>query len=60
MEILAFFRTQVGHNIYILCHQLSHHNDELRKMLHAKEGISDSLAQALAHYRDNTAQIEVT
>ncbi|RXG67948.1 Ryanodine receptor 1 [Armadillidium vulgare] len=50
---------EVGHNIYILCHQLAKHNSELRKMLHARDGITDSLAQALAHYRDNTAQIEI-
>ena len=28
-------------------------------MMNARDNINDSLAQALAHYRDNTAQIEV-
>ena len=50
---------EVGHNVYILCHQLSNHNEGLRKMMQNKDNLNDSLAQALAHYRENTAQIEV-
>uniref|UniRef100_A0A6A7G5P7 Inositol 1,4,5-trisphosphate receptor n=5 Tax=Hirondellea gigas TaxID=1518452 RepID=A0A6A7G5P7_9CRUS len=54
---------EVGHNIYILCHQLSKHNDELHRLLHntdlATQATPDKLQRALKHYGENTAQIEI-
>uniref|UniRef100_A0A672N4Q5 Inositol 1,4,5-trisphosphate receptor n=1 Tax=Sinocyclocheilus grahami TaxID=75366 RepID=A0A672N4Q5_SINGR len=44
----------VGHNIYILAHQLSRHNKELQILL--KPGGED---QALEYYTEHTAQIEI-
>ncbi|XP_076124341.1 inositol 1,4,5-trisphosphate-gated calcium channel ITPR1 isoform X1 [Alosa pseudoharengus] len=44
----------VGHNIYILAHQLSRHNKELQILL--KPGGDD---QALEYYTEHTAQIEI-
>ncbi|TRY54966.1 hypothetical protein DNTS_020726 [Danionella cerebrum] len=44
----------VGHNIYILAHQLSRHNKELQILL--KPGGED---QALEYYTKHTAQIEI-
>ncbi|XP_064083329.1 inositol 1,4,5-trisphosphate receptor-like isoform X18 [Macrobrachium nipponense] len=48
---------EVGHNIYLLCHQLAKHNKELEEMLCKSN--NEKLSQALSHYRDNTAQIEI-
>lgn len=45
---------EVGHNIYILCHQLAQHNKELAALL--KPSDND---QALAYYATHTAQIEI-
>ncbi|XP_076048925.1 inositol 1,4,5,-trisphosphate receptor isoform X4 [Oratosquilla oratoria] len=53
---------EVGHNIYILCHQLAKHNKEMAAYLQAPDNPNDSnpkLRKALKHYRDNTAQIEI-
>ena len=53
---------QVGHNIYILCHQLSKHSPELERVLGSIDEAAqplDQLQRALAHYSRNTAQIEV-
>ncbi|XP_056316205.1 inositol 1,4,5-trisphosphate receptor type 1 [Danio aesculapii] len=44
----------VGHNIYILAHQLSRHNKELQILL--KPGGED---QALEYYTKHTSQIEI-
>ena len=45
---------QVGHNIYILAYKLSEHKRELKEAIeHA------SKEDAVLHYADNTAQIEV-
>ena len=45
---------QVGHNIYILAYKLSEHKRELKEAIeHA------SKEDAVRHYADNTAQIEV-
>ncbi|XP_062401771.1 inositol 1,4,5-trisphosphate receptor type 1 isoform X1 [Sardina pilchardus] len=44
----------VGHNIYILAHQLSRHNKELQILL--KPGGDD---QALEYYTEHTSQIEI-
>lgn len=46
---------EVGHNIYILAHQLAQHNIELAELLRSRQG-SD---EALMFYAKHTAQIEV-
>jgi inositol 1,4,5-triphosphate receptor type 1 len=52
---------EVGHNIYILCHQLAQHNKELAAMLKPSENNSDpKINQALEYYASHTAQIEVS
>nr|XP_045591982.1 inositol 1,4,5-trisphosphate receptor-like isoform X4 [Procambarus clarkii] len=48
---------EVGHNIYILCHQLAKHHKGLEELL-SKSG-NEKLGKALTHYRENTAQIEI-
>ena len=49
----------VGHNIYILAHQLTHHNKDLAVLL--KPGCGDIYGdQALEYYARHTAQIEVS
>lgn len=51
---------EVGHNIYILCHQLAQHNKELAALLKPSDDASDSKAyQALTYYASHTAQIEI-
>ncbi|XP_068133693.1 inositol 1,4,5-trisphosphate-gated calcium channel ITPR2 isoform X1 [Hyperolius riggenbachi] len=48
----------VGHNIYILAHQLARHSKMLQQML--KPGNDpDSGDEALTHYANHTAQIEI-
>ncbi|KAJ7999230.1 hypothetical protein DPEC_G00213290 [Dallia pectoralis] len=48
----------VGHNIYILAHQLARHNKELQVML--KPGVSSGDGdEALEFYAKHTAQIEI-
>ncbi|XP_026023904.1 inositol 1,4,5-trisphosphate receptor type 1 isoform X4 [Astatotilapia calliptera] len=48
----------VGHNIYILAHQLARHNKELSLML--KPGVSSGEGdEALEFYANHTAQIEI-
>uniref|UniRef100_A0A668VMR0 Inositol 1,4,5-trisphosphate receptor n=1 Tax=Oreochromis aureus TaxID=47969 RepID=A0A668VMR0_OREAU len=48
----------VGHNIYILAHQLARHNKELSMML--KPGVSNGEGdEALEFYAKHTAQIEI-
>ena len=51
----------VGHNIYILCHQLALYNKEIGEMLHPDpiEPIDPKVTEALSYYRSHTAQIEV-
>lgn len=54
---------EVGHNIYILCHQLAQHNKELAALLKSPENSTNNDAktnQALLYYATHTAQIEVT
>ena len=48
----------VGHNIYILAHQLAKHNKGLAQALRPEESISGS--EALQYYKKHTAQIEVS
>ena len=58
---------EVGHNIYILCHQLARHNKELTAYLKPNSLIDASLSpeinskytKALSYYRKHTAQIEI-
>ncbi|KAL4712495.1 hypothetical protein ACJJTC_007511 [Scirpophaga incertulas] len=48
---------EVGHNIYILCHQLAGHNKELAALVRCPPAGHD--APALQYYRTHTAQIEI-
>nr|XP_037876698.1 inositol 1,4,5-trisphosphate receptor isoform X5 [Bombyx mori] len=48
---------EVGHNIYILCHQLAAHNKELAALVRASPAGPHALA--LQYYRTHTAQIEI-
>ncbi|CAG9138106.1 unnamed protein product [Plutella xylostella] len=48
---------EVGHNIYILCHQLAAHNKELSRLVRAAP--AGPHAHALQYYRTHTAQIEI-
>ncbi|XP_028159204.1 inositol 1,4,5-trisphosphate receptor, partial [Ostrinia furnacalis] len=48
---------EVGHNIYILCHQLAGHNKELAALVRASPAGHN--APALQYYRTHTAQIEI-
>ena len=47
----------VGHNIYILAHQLAKHNSDLAQALRPDQSLSGS--EALQFYKKHTAQIEV-
>ena len=49
----------VGHNIYILAHQLARHNRELAEML-KPEPEDEKGSRALEYYAKHTAQIEVS
>jgi hypothetical protein len=50
---------EVGHNIYILCHQLAQHNKELAALMKPPpvDGVSGDAA--LQYYANYTAQIEI-
>ncbi|XP_022242149.1 inositol 1,4,5-trisphosphate receptor-like isoform X2 [Limulus polyphemus] len=51
---------EVGHNLYILCHQLAQHNKELAAMLKPSPNDTESKNnQALQYYASHTAQIEI-
>ncbi|XP_058054159.1 inositol 1,4,5-trisphosphate receptor [Anopheles bellator] len=55
---------EVGHNIYILCHQLAQHNKELAGLLKIDSYSTATPAnsktnQALLYYQTHTAQIEI-
>lgn len=51
---------EVGHNIYILCHQLAQHNKDLAALLKPSDFNSDpKINQALEYYASHTAQIEI-
>lgn len=51
---------EVGHNIYILCHQLAQHNKELAALLKPIDmGNDPKTQQALVYYATHTAQIEI-
>jgi len=49
---------KVGHNIFILAHQLGRHNEELAWLLCPENGQDEQEKKALAFYRQHTAQIE--
>ncbi|CDW52771.1 inositol 1,4,5 trisphosphate receptor type 1 [Trichuris trichiura] len=51
--------SEVGHNIYILTHQLSRHYPPLRKMLNAGNAMDDTARNALKFYAEHTAHIEI-
>lgn len=51
---------EVGHNIYILCHQLAQHNKDLAALLKPSEtNVDPKMNQALEYYASHTAQIEI-
>lgn len=54
---------EVGHNIYILCHQLAQHNKELASLLknpnETEMETNTKMKEALSYYQSHTAQIEV-
>lgn len=50
---------EVGHNIFILAHQLSRHSEELALLLNPDNTKNEMTKTALIFYRDHTAQIEV-
>ncbi|XP_024947650.1 inositol 1,4,5-trisphosphate receptor isoform X5 [Cephus cinctus] len=52
---------EVGHNIYILCHQLAQHNKELSTMLKPSDlaNADPKTNKALQYYATHTAQIEI-
>ncbi|KAK9889429.1 hypothetical protein WA026_004699 [Henosepilachna vigintioctopunctata] len=51
---------EVGHNIYILCHQLAQHNKELAALLKPFDFAADlKIQKALMYYATHTAQIEI-
>uniref|UniRef100_A0A8C9NU34 Inositol 1,4,5-trisphosphate receptor n=1 Tax=Serinus canaria TaxID=9135 RepID=A0A8C9NU34_SERCA len=56
-EDVAASPRNVGHNIYILAHQLARHNKELQSML--KPGGQIEGDEALEFYAKHTAQIEI-
>ncbi|XP_038628806.1 inositol 1,4,5-trisphosphate receptor type 1 isoform X2 [Tachyglossus aculeatus] len=56
-EDIAASPRNVGHNIYILAHQLARHNKELQNML--KPGGQVEGDEALEFYAKHTAQIEI-
>ncbi|XP_032895218.1 inositol 1,4,5-trisphosphate receptor type 2 [Amblyraja radiata] len=49
----------VGHNIFILAHQLSQHNKLLQQMLKPGSDPLDEGGEALTYYANRTAQIEI-
>lgn len=50
---------EVGHNIWILCHQLAQHNRELASMLKPSENADPNTQKAVEYYASHTAQIEI-
>lgn len=50
---------EVGHNVYILAHQLARHNEELSDLLNPDKVKDEHVRAALTFYKEHTAQIEV-
>ncbi|XP_023671026.2 inositol 1,4,5-trisphosphate-gated calcium channel ITPR2 isoform X2 [Paramormyrops kingsleyae] len=49
----------VGHNIYILAHQLARHNKALQQSLKPRQDPDSDGDEALTYYANHTAQIEI-
>ncbi|XP_072402535.1 inositol 1,4,5-trisphosphate receptor isoform X3 [Diabrotica undecimpunctata] len=49
----------VGHNIWILCHQLAQHNKDLASLLKPAENGDSKTQKAVSYYAPHTAQIEI-
>lgn len=50
---------QVGHSLYILCHQLAQHDKAVQMELDRAVSKRSLYADAVNYYSDRTAQIEV-
>lgn len=50
---------QVGHSLYILCHQLAQHDKAVQMELDRAVSKRSLYADAVKYYSDRTAQIEV-
>uniref|UniRef100_A0A914HGQ2 MIR domain-containing protein n=1 Tax=Globodera rostochiensis TaxID=31243 RepID=A0A914HGQ2_GLORO len=50
---------EVGHNIYILAHQLARHSGELDSLLRPEKAQDENTREALTFYRTHTGQIEI-
>ncbi|XP_057662060.1 inositol 1,4,5-trisphosphate receptor isoform X4 [Diorhabda carinulata] len=50
---------EVGHNIWILCHQLAQHNKDLATLLKPSETGDQKTQKAVDYYASHTAQIEI-
>ncbi|CAH1103547.1 unnamed protein product [Psylliodes chrysocephalus] len=50
---------EVGHNIWILCHQLAQHNKDLASLLKPSETGDPKTQKAVTYYAPHTAQIEI-
>ena len=59
-EKLIVSPKEVGHNIYILCHQLANHNKELLDYLNLNHSDPINTNYSLIFYATHTAQIEVS
>ncbi|CAO1407028.1 unnamed protein product [Diamesa hyperborea] len=57
-EDISVSPKEVGHNIYILCHQLAQHNKDLSHLLRTTE-TDPKTQKALLFYATHTAQIEI-
>lgn len=51
---------EVGHNIYILAHQLAKHSAELNELLKVGNVQDDKARKALEYYSELTAEIQVS
>lgn len=59
-ETYREFIIKVGHNIYILAHQLARHSAELSSWMDPEDATKDArMREALLYYQKHTAQIEV-
>ncbi|CAI5448230.1 unnamed protein product [Caenorhabditis angaria] len=59
-ELTSVDPREVGHNIYILAHQLAIHDSELEVWLDGNDEKKDIITrEALNYYKDRTAQIEI-
>ncbi|XP_066247239.1 inositol 1,4,5-trisphosphate receptor isoform X4 [Euwallacea similis] len=49
----------VGHNIYILCHQLAQHHKQLANWMRPADAVDPKVQKALEYYNTHTAEIEI-